>query len=190
MRGASEEAKNLRRLFVFKTIPMLNPDGVVNGSYRCGLAGCDLNRQWFKPSPVSHPTIYHARAMLQTLAAAGRLSLFVDMHGHSRRQSAFVYGCDPAAPTTAAISMVGKRAEVPLPIHSIGHASERECCALRVRLLPYLLGKREPLFSFEVWCSQRVTECAIAAEFFSKSNLKANIICFCRLHGLFTVLTY
>ena len=23
---------------------MLNPDGVANGSYRCSMAGCDLNR--------------------------------------------------------------------------------------------------------------------------------------------------
>lgn len=25
---------------------MLNPDGVINGNYRCSLAGCDLNRRW------------------------------------------------------------------------------------------------------------------------------------------------
>jgi len=25
-------------------VPMLNPDGVINGSYRCSLAGVDLNR--------------------------------------------------------------------------------------------------------------------------------------------------
>ena len=24
-------------------LPMLNPDGVINGNYRCSLAGCDLN---------------------------------------------------------------------------------------------------------------------------------------------------
>ncbi len=34
----------LRSSFVFKLVPMLNPDGVVNGSYRCSLAGMDLNR--------------------------------------------------------------------------------------------------------------------------------------------------
>ena len=38
------EAKLLRDNFVFKIIPMLNPDGVINGNYRCSLSGCDLNR--------------------------------------------------------------------------------------------------------------------------------------------------
>lgn len=42
----SEEAgaKYLRNNFVFKIIPMLNPDGVINGNYRCSLSGQDLNR--------------------------------------------------------------------------------------------------------------------------------------------------
>jgi hypothetical protein len=143
-------------LFVFKAIPMLNPDGVVNGSYRCGLAGCDLNRQWFKPSPVAHPTIYHARAMLQMLASSGRLSLFVDMHGHSRRESAFVYGCEPAAGPAAA---AGKKGSTPASVQLTAEAdAERRRCALRVRLLPYLLGKREPLFSYEVRTIQAVVE--------------------------------
>jgi cytosolic carboxypeptidase protein 2/3 len=42
----SEEAKRLRECFIFKLIPMLNPDGVINGSYRCSLSGYDLNRVW------------------------------------------------------------------------------------------------------------------------------------------------
>ena len=33
------EAKALRENFVFKIVPCLNPDGVVNGNYRCSLAG-------------------------------------------------------------------------------------------------------------------------------------------------------
>ena len=45
----NEEAKMLRERFVFKVIPMLNPDGVINGNYRCSLAGCDLNRRWKAP---------------------------------------------------------------------------------------------------------------------------------------------
>jgi murein tripeptide amidase MpaA len=33
------EAKVLRDHFVFKIVPMLNPDGVINGNYRCSLVG-------------------------------------------------------------------------------------------------------------------------------------------------------
>ena len=47
-----EEANALREVFIFKIIPMLNPDGVIHGNYRCGLAGCDLNRRYRKPSNV------------------------------------------------------------------------------------------------------------------------------------------
>ena len=42
--GPSLGARLLRDNFVFKIIPMLNPDGVINGSTRCNLAGVDLNR--------------------------------------------------------------------------------------------------------------------------------------------------
>ena len=38
------EAEILRQNFVFKVIPMLNPDGVIVGNYRCSLSGLDLNR--------------------------------------------------------------------------------------------------------------------------------------------------
>jgi cytosolic carboxypeptidase protein 2/3 len=31
----SKEASVLRDHFVFKIIPMINPDGVINGNYRC-----------------------------------------------------------------------------------------------------------------------------------------------------------
>ena len=44
--GPSLDAKILRDNFVFKLVPMLNPDGVVVGNYRCSLAGLDLNRMW------------------------------------------------------------------------------------------------------------------------------------------------
>lgn len=47
------EANNLRDKFIFKIIPMLNPDGVIHGNYRCNLAGVDLNRRWRNPSEVS-----------------------------------------------------------------------------------------------------------------------------------------
>jgi cytosolic carboxypeptidase protein 2/3 len=34
-----EGARYLRNNFVFKIVPMLNPDGVIVGNYRCSLSG-------------------------------------------------------------------------------------------------------------------------------------------------------
>lgn len=50
--GSSIEAIFLRSQFVFKIIPMMNPDGVIYGNSRCNLAGVDINRQWIEPSKV------------------------------------------------------------------------------------------------------------------------------------------
>ena len=38
------DAVALRDKYVFKIVPMLNPDGVITGNYRCSLGGYDLNR--------------------------------------------------------------------------------------------------------------------------------------------------
>ena len=38
------EAKELRRRFIFKIVPMINPDGVIAGNYRASISGNDLNR--------------------------------------------------------------------------------------------------------------------------------------------------
>ena len=61
----SDQAKELRKHFVFKIVPMLNPDGVMHGNYRCSLLGCDLNRKWFSPNRLLHPTIYYTKAMIK-----------------------------------------------------------------------------------------------------------------------------
>uniref|UniRef100_A0A671SNM2 Cytosolic carboxypeptidase 1 n=1 Tax=Sinocyclocheilus anshuiensis TaxID=1608454 RepID=A0A671SNM2_9TELE len=92
--SCSPQAQRLRESYIFKIIPMLNPDGVINGNHRCSLSGEDLNRQWQNPNAELHPTIYHAKSLLQYLRATGRTPLvFCDYHGHSRKKNVFMYGC-------------------------------------------------------------------------------------------------
>ncbi|XP_046872539.1 cytosolic carboxypeptidase 1 isoform X2 [Hypomesus transpacificus] len=92
--GTSPQAHSLRESYIFKIVPMLNPDGVINGNHRCSLSGEDLNRQWQSPVPDLHPTIYHTKSLLQYLAAIQRAPLvFCDYHGHSRKKNVFMYGC-------------------------------------------------------------------------------------------------
>ncbi|XP_064598674.1 cytosolic carboxypeptidase 1-like [Liolophura sinensis] len=90
------QAKAARDLFIFKIVPMLNPDGVINGCHRCSLTAEDLNRRWLFPCPKLHPTIFHTKGLLLYMALINRVPLvFCDYHGHSRRKNVFLYGCNP-----------------------------------------------------------------------------------------------
>lgn len=60
-------AITLRENFVFKIIPMLNPDGVFLGNNRCNLVGHDINRCWNSASSWVEPTLYAATNLLREL---------------------------------------------------------------------------------------------------------------------------
>lgn len=53
----SAESLVLRKLFQFKIVPMMNPDGVILGTFRTNLSGDDLNRRYDQPSNFLHPTV-------------------------------------------------------------------------------------------------------------------------------------
>ncbi|KAB0398050.1 hypothetical protein E2I00_017722 [Balaenoptera physalus] len=73
----SPDAQLLRDIFIFKVVPMLNPDGVIVGNYRCSLAGRDLNRHYKTILKESFPCIWHTRNMIK-----------------SRKNNIFLYGCN------------------------------------------------------------------------------------------------
>uniref|UniRef100_G1TLG6 AGBL carboxypeptidase 3 n=1 Tax=Oryctolagus cuniculus TaxID=9986 RepID=G1TLG6_RABIT len=92
--GNSSDAQLLRDTFVFKVVPMLNPDGVIVGNYRCSLAGQDLNRNYTSLLKESFPSVWYTRNMIRRLMEKREVILYCDLHGHSRKENIFMYGCD------------------------------------------------------------------------------------------------
>nr|XP_023955414.1 cytosolic carboxypeptidase 3 isoform X5 [Chrysemys picta bellii] len=121
--GSSGDARLLRDTFVFKVVPMLNPDGVIVGNYRCSLAGQDLNRNYTSDLKESFPSVWYTRNMIRRLMEERDILLYCDLHGHSRKENVFMYGCDG-----------GEQAEVP---------------CLHQRIFPLMMSKNCPdKFSF------------------------------------------
>lgn len=86
-------ARILREKFVFKIVPMLNPDGVIVGNYRCSLAGYDLNRQWVAPSARFFGECYAVKQMMRKTLESRDIFMYCDFHGHSRCKNLFIFGC-------------------------------------------------------------------------------------------------
>mmetsp|Transcript_99000 Transcript_99000/g.280392 ORF Transcript_99000/g.280392 Transcript_99000/m.280392 type:complete len:1133 (-) Transcript_99000:326-3724(-) len=86
--SSAPQARLLRQLCNWVVVPMLNPDGVIHGNYRCGLAGADLNRTFLSPHQRLHPTVWHLKERLR----GNRVDLYLDFHGHSKHEGVFFYG--------------------------------------------------------------------------------------------------
>eukprot|EP00662_Eupelagonemidae_sp_cell21_P026083 gene26083-30128_t len=129
-------SRDLLETYRFVFIPILNPDGVAIGNYRCDNNGYDLNRCWRAPNEALHPTIYHSKAYIRRLLTKGEVAFCFDMHGHSRKQNLFMYGNSSAR----RYRLKGA------PKHPHGE-----------KVLPYMLGKLCGEFSFYE-CSFHVTK--------------------------------
>jgi murein tripeptide amidase MpaA len=53
----NEQGKILRNHFVFKVVPIINPDGVARGFYRLDTMAYNLNRFYLAPNRVSYTGI-------------------------------------------------------------------------------------------------------------------------------------
>ena len=87
----SEQSNSLLDKYIFKIIPMLNPDGVIHGHYRNNILGKDLNRMWQDPRDNVTPTIYY----LKKLISINKPFFFCDFHGHSNMPNCALYCCSP-----------------------------------------------------------------------------------------------
>ena len=83
--GSLESGELLKR-FVFKVVPMMNPDGVIYGNSRCDISGSDINRQWSYPCRDLYPVVEACKAMMIKLGTIGHdIEYFFDVHGHSKQ---------------------------------------------------------------------------------------------------------
>ena len=79
---------------ILKIIPMANPDGVILGNFRTGMAGRDLNREFINADPILYPTVNAIKNLVSDLHKkhGDNLIAFIDMHGHSVKKNVFIYG--------------------------------------------------------------------------------------------------
>lgn len=96
----SSEGEELRSKYIFKIIPMLNPDGVINGNYRNNILGKDLNRLWTDPRSNVCPTIHYTK----TLISQTKPVFYCDFHGHSSISNCCLYGCSQSSKTAKVIT--------------------------------------------------------------------------------------
>jgi cytosolic carboxypeptidase protein 2/3 len=116
--GESQVAYRLRKIFVFKIVPMLNPDGVIAGNSRCSLNGQDLNRQFQIPDIRLHPEIYHIKNLIYNTKD---ILTYLDFHSHSKKKGMFIYGPH-------------------FPLHSEYHC--------KIRVIPKLISENTEIFRY------------------------------------------
>ena len=84
--------KILRKHFVFKVIPLLNPDGVYRGYFRHDTLGHNLNRFYDEPKYDKQPTIFAAKKVIIQQKELGKLAIYIDLHAHACRKGCFMFG--------------------------------------------------------------------------------------------------
>eukprot|EP00603_Paraphysomonas_imperforata_P015072 CAMPEP_0114457232 /NCGR_PEP_ID=MMETSP0104-20121206/4055_1 /TAXON_ID=37642 ORGANISM="Paraphysomonas imperforata, Strain PA2" /NCGR_SAMPLE_ID=MMETSP0104 /ASSEMBLY_ACC=CAM_ASM_000202 /LENGTH=1562 /DNA_ID=CAMNT_0001629769 /DNA_START=131 /DNA_END=4819 /DNA_ORIENTATION=+ len=133
--SSHHKAQELREKFVFIIIPMLNPDGVINGNNRTSLSGHDLNRNWRCPDSTRHPTIYYLKEISQNLVdkTSHDVLMYIDLHGHSRQKGAFTYGCLPDKNDIQQIREFFSAAEA---MSSVGNRNSTNSAGQSVSALP------------------------------------------------------
>jgi predicted deacylase len=95
--GDSSLAQRFRERFTLLIIPLLNPDGVVNGHARHNAGGIDLNRDW---GPFTQPETRSVKTLLDSLEEHDTtLRLMLDFHATKMSPTMLFYTQVPEEPT-------------------------------------------------------------------------------------------
>eukprot|EP00397_Hematodinium_sp_SG-2012_P002246 GEMP01002252.1.p1 GENE.GEMP01002252.1~~GEMP01002252.1.p1 ORF type:complete len:1279 (+),score=279.49 GEMP01002252.1:297-4133(+) len=142
--GPTPQAAILRQRYIFHIVPMLNPDGVVHGNYRCSLSGEDLNRKFLHPNKNLHPTVWYLKDYMRDLMPKSStpssmrtgISAYIDMHGHSRCEGLFFYANHATSSCRRVASLCNDTANFPseFPLRSTLSRVERNSI---IRQLPW-----------------------------------------------------
>ncbi|KAK4871843.1 hypothetical protein RN001_015967 [Aquatica leii] len=128
-----------RQHYIFKIVPMLNPEGVIYGNTRRGLTGIDLNRCWNRPSKCICPEIYHTKRLVAFAKHEIKhpVAAFIDIHGHSKKKFFFLYGCNPKLSWDKMDKKKGDSSDllsmIPNTIHNINPNMQLSSCQNRIR---------------------------------------------------------
>ena len=90
MTAASRTGDSFLNNYIFKIVPMVNPDGVIHGNTRAELTGIDPNRAWKKTHKSITPSTHFIKK--QILKARDETCLILDLHSHSKKLGCFFYG--------------------------------------------------------------------------------------------------
>ncbi len=85
-------AEILRRIFVFKIIPIINVDGVSRGFYRYDTNSLNMNRHYANPNQKMQPEIAAIKRIFVSYAQEGRIRYYYDLHAHASSRGLFLFG--------------------------------------------------------------------------------------------------
>lgn len=91
----------LRDQLEFWILPMINPDGIIAGNYRCNTQGKDMNRSFFADEDPEAKLRLTEVEILRSFMEENfskkipekrkKLKMFLDIHAHSGQRDIFIY---------------------------------------------------------------------------------------------------
>jgi hypothetical protein len=151
----NSSAVTLRSNYIFKIVPMINPDGVVAGNFRCSISGNDLNRKYLNADMHLHPTIFHIKELFKRIInkwndkTSEPFELAIDLHGHNKKKCAFMFA--PSFPAHEANSH--KIKSIPKYI-----AERNQCFRLHSCKFANEKEKRQS-FRLAIWKMYKIPRC-------------------------------